>query len=219
MRFRNLPALVVGAWILIVLQAAAQPETLPNPQDLPKPEPPPAQPLPVVAAPEAPCAPACEKSCTTWKVFWLDHDEICPKLTVKENVHQDVCPTLEVKWRKEQRVCTTMVLKPREVVKEVTCCTMKPVMHTDPCTGCRSTTLEPCTEVKLVKEITYELCPEEKLITVEVPCLQTVDRIVNVKRYELEHGTEKRVFTKGVLVPCEMRERVVVPAKPPCCHD
>ena len=70
MRFRNLLALVVGAVTLIVLPAAAQPEVLPNPQDLPRPEGLPAQPLPVAAAPKAPCEPACEKSCTTWKVFY-----------------------------------------------------------------------------------------------------------------------------------------------------
>jgi hypothetical protein len=93
---------------------------------------------------------------------------------------------------------------------------MEPVTVKDPVTGCRTTEWKPVTEVKLVKDIVFETCPEEKVYTVRYPYLKPVEKIYTYKKLALETQPELRKEIFGVLVPCEVTEKIPI-CPPPAC--
>lgn len=218
-------------WMLPTLLACALARPAPAedppalPDQLPAPIAEPTAQTPQVPAdiplePSAGCAAPCVKHRTEHKLFWVENEFIGPvqKHVLRDLETRDCRTTLALDWTEEKIFRTEYALKPRECIKEVTTCTVKPEIVVDPCTGCKTTVLQPVTEMKLVKEITYEVCPEEKIYTVRRPFLKPVEEIVRIKRYHLECETsiEKRKIVRPVLVPAEITERVVVPPPPPC---
>jgi hypothetical protein len=197
-------------WVLGVLALAA----LPCPAQEGKTEPK-ALPAPVETAAEQPCMK--ERTYATYRLHWVERDAPpAEKLVTREVTNQEPVCTWELDWREEKHVHTELVLKPREIVKEVVCCTTEPVTTKDPVTGCRVTEWKPVRDVKLVKEIVFEACPEEKIYAVKYPYLKPVEKIYTTKRLVLESQPERRVEVHGVLVPCEVTEKILV-CPPPAC--
>jgi hypothetical protein len=170
--------------------------------------------LPTEPAP-APVLHGCEKCYTTYHLHWLQREVDKEQANIKDYTCEECKPTLKLQWPEQQVRRCELVLKPREIVKEVTCCTMKPTVETDPCTGCSVTVFKPVTETKRIKQLVYDLCPEEKAVRVQTGCLVPDIKVVKVKRLYLDWTHVKLREDFGVLVPCEVTERVF--SEPPCC--
>lgn len=165
--------------------------------------------------------PGCEERCPTGvRVLWAETAAPLVSLVPSEVVTFVKQPFLEVAYRPEKRVVADVVLKPREVERAVTCTTVKEVKVTDPITGECSTVMQPCTEVRTVKETVYGAVREEREVVVMVPYLRKVEAVVPRKDLLLEYRTEMCKKSHPVPVPEDVPgPRVFLVPPPPCEHD
>jgi hypothetical protein len=160
--------------------------------------------------------------CPPWpgfRVLWVEREVPIQTLVPREVTTFIPITTFEVAYRPEKRVVTELTMKPREVERPVTSCTVKPVTVTCPTTGTCSTVMQPCTEVKMVKQTEYVAVAEQREITVQIPFLRTVETKVPRTDVILEYRTELRKVPGLVKVPAgdeAPQRRVFVSPKPPC---
>jgi hypothetical protein len=220
----------ISAWLTVALLAGAAGSGLaqelppgterapvPVPNELPAAPAPVATPAPVVAPallPEAGCCPN--------RVLWMEHLVPVHTLAPREIITEERRPTLEVAYRDEKQVVTELVVHTREVEKLVPCTVLKPVTQTCPETGQCTTVLEPCTEMKVVKETEYYSVPEQKTIVVPVPYLRPAELIVPRKAIALEYHTAFNKTEEPIVIPGHEvpPTRYVMPPEPPHpdCH-
>lgn len=206
MRIATLLGVAFGAFVLEGPAAPAQEK------------PPPVSEAPAaVAAPAATCGPVCAPK-PGFKILWVEREVPIQTLHPREVVNLVPITTFEVVYREDKRSVTEMVLQPREVEKPVTSCTVKPVTVTCPTTGQCSTVMQPCTEVKMVKQIEYVAVPVQKDVIVRVPYLKMVTKEIPQKTIILEYKTELKKVGGPVKVPCgdTLPTQTLLAPKPPC---
>lgn len=211
MKIRMLSCVAVGVVALLVSPCPAQ-ESI---KEQPKEKPADTSALPVLPAD------GCDKGCPVPKILWVEKDVPIQRLEPREVITEIKRPTVKVEYRDEKRVITDTVFKPREVLREVPCTVLKPVTVTDSCTGHCTTTLEPCTEMKLVKETVFVPVCEERTVTVKVPFLKETEEIVKQKTILLELKTvlQKREYPVAVPGGEVPKDRwLAAPLPCPCPH-
>ncbi len=213
MRARAVLTVAIGIFAMAGKICPAQEKTLPELV------PPPAkEAVPDAAAPAAPCGPACAPQ-PGFKVLWVEREVPIQTIYPREVVTFVPTTTFEVAYREEKRTIVEMVVKPREVERPVTSATVKPVTVTDPCTGKCSTVIQPCTEVKMVKQTEFVAVPEKRELIERVPYLRTVEIKVPQKTVIYEYRTEMRKVGCPIRVPSgneTLPERTLVTPKLSC---
>ncbi len=214
MRTQLVLGVVIGVFAGGGLPCPAQERTT-----LPELVPPPKkEPLPGVALEAAPCATDCALKPSS-KVLWVEREVPIQVLRGREVVTTVPTTTFEVAYREKKHTVTEMVLEPRVVERPVVSATVKPVTVTDPCTGKCSTVMQPCTEVKMVKQTEFVAVPKEKVLIERVPYLKTVEIQVPQKTVIFEYHTEMKKVGGPVRVPAGnevLPDRMLLAPKPPC---
>ncbi len=167
-----------------------------------------------------PCAPHCPSQ-PGFKVLWVERDVPIQTLVPREVVTMVPTTTFEVAYREEKRVFNEIVLRPREVEKPITSCTLKPVTVTCPQTGECTTVMQPCTEVKMVKQTEFYPVEVKRELIERIPYLRTVEIQVPRKDLILEYRTEMKKVPGAVKVPSGdevLPGRTIMTIKPPCPH-
>ncbi len=206
MRMPTLLSVALGLFVLGAVPCPAQEKALP-----PSPE-------GVSQAPAAPCGPACAPK-PGFKVMWVERDEPIQVLVPREVVTLVPSTTIEVAYREEKRTVTEMVLQPREVERPMTVSVLKPVTVTCSTTGECRTVMQPCTDVKMVKQTEFVAVPVRRELIEKVPFLRTVEIQVPRKTLILEYKTEMRKVPSAVKVPTGpevLPDRAIMAPKPPC---
>ncbi len=186
--------LPLTAVLLLACTSAPGPaqETIPPPEEkLP----------PVLEAP--PVHAPCDHSHPGVKLLWLDRDEPIQVLTPREVPVQQVRPALQVFFRPEKRTVIETVIESREVTREVPFTTMKPVMETCPTTGECHPVMQPCTEMRTVKERVFYPVTKEKTYEIQVPYLKEVQETVTGSAILLEYRTEWQKVPAALAVPSQ----------------
>jgi hypothetical protein len=165
----------------------------------------------------AACAPSCERTLNTTRVYLVpeDHATTVPSLKLRE-VNTTV-PTmgLKIDFREEKRTVCVTSLKPREEERVVTSTTLVPETCIDPCTHCQTTKYTPVCQTKIVKVTVMDRVEETKVVIVRVPILTPVETSVVVTRLALDVTTVPAVATTYKLVT--MPTTLTVPALPAPC--
>ena len=218
MRMPTLVSVALGLLVLAGLAPAQEtPRTTPE-QEKPRTPEVVAPPTPEVAAPAAPCGPECAPRPGV-KVLWVEREVPIQRLVPREVITLVPTTTVEVAYREEKRVFTEMVLQPREVERPMTVSVIKPVTVTCPTTGQCSTVMQPCTEVKMVKQTEFVAVPVKRELIEKVPFLRTVQAEIPQKTLILEYKTEMRKLPGAVAVPSGpevLPRRVLLAPQPPC---
>ena len=213
MKYRMLLVLMGMGVVLLVGSSCPAQEKLPPPEPGPRTVP---DTLPPALLPPPLMVPLTFGPCLD--VRWAEHDVPLQSLRAREVLRLVEQPTLEVAYREQKKVITEVVIKSRQVEQQVLCTVMREVQVTDPVTGHCSTVLQPCTEVKVVKDIVYEAVPEERTVVVKCPYLRQTTEKVPVKDLLLEYRTEFRKEGFPVVVPGNEipPRRVLLAPKLPC---
>jgi hypothetical protein len=214
MRRRIFAGLALGMLVLIIRPGAAQ-EKVPPPKQEPLPPGKKEAPPPLLAPfPPPPPGSRCIKA------LILDRMVPIQRLVPREVITEVRTPGQEVAYREEKCVITEMVVKSREITRQVPCTVMKPVLEGCAETGQCTTVMQPCVEMKTVKDTEFYTEPETRTVVVPVPYLKPVEVVVPRKTIVLEYRTILEKRQQAVLVPAEIpQERMVITPKPPCCLD
>jgi hypothetical protein len=176
--------------------------------------------LPVTEKLEAPplLPPGCEHEHPGVRILWLERQVPIQVLTPREVIGLQKRPALVVDFRKEKRLVTEIILKPQEVVRQIPFTTMKP--HTEVCpeTGHCTTTYEPCTELRTVKETIFTPIPEQRWVEVDVPFVKEVLEDVPQKTFLLEYRTELQRCPGAIAAPTTVLPERWFAAPQGCVH-
>src|SRR5262245_312323 len=166
--------------------------------------------------PAAECAPSCERTVDTTKVYLVPEQHATTVPSVKLREVATTVPTmgLKIDFKEEKRTVVVTSLKPRQEDRVVTSTTMVPETHIDACTHCQTTTYRPVCVTKTVKVTVMEPVQETKEVIVRVPILTPVERSVVVRQMTLDVTTVPAVATTYKLVTVPGTASVPVPPRP-----
>src|SRR5262249_53112240 len=139
----------------------------------------------------ADCAPSCERTLNTTKVYLVpeQHETTLPSLKLREVATTVPTMGLKIDFKEEKRTVIVTSLKPREEERVVTSTTMVPETCIDPVTHCQTTKYTPVCLTKTVKVTVMDRVEETKEVIVKVPVLTPVESAVVVKRLALDVTT------------------------------
>jgi hypothetical protein len=165
----------------------------------------------------ADCAPSCERTLNTTKVYLVpeQHATTVPSLNLREVATTVPTMGLKIDFKEEKRTVCVTSLKPREEDRVVTSTTMVPETYIDPCTHCQTTKYTPVCQTKTVKVTVMDCVQETREVIVKVPILTPVESAVVVKQLALDVATLPAVATTYRLVT--MPSTLSVPVPPPPC--
>jgi len=154
-----------------------------------------------VTLPLAPPEPDCDHGHPGINILWMERQVPIQVLTPREIISPQKRPALAVEFRPEKREVTEIVLKPREVTREIPFTTMKPCTEVCPETGHCTTVLKPCTEMRLIKDVTFYPTPVERTLVVRVPYVKEIEEVVPARTVILEYVTELQRQPGAIGVP------------------
>jgi hypothetical protein len=165
----------------------------------------------------ADCAPSCERTVNTTKVYLVpeQHATTLPSLKLREVATTVPTVGLKIDYKEEKRTVCVSSLKPREEERVVTSTTMVPETCIDPVTHCQTTTYKPVCQTKVVKVTVMDRVEETKEVIVKVPVVTPVETAVVVKRLVLDVTTVPAVATTYRAAIMSSTLTVPVPPVPP----
>ena len=165
----------------------------------------------------ADCAPSCERTLDTTKVYLVPEQSVrvVPRLDLREVVTTVPTMDLKIDFKEEKRTVCVTSLKPREEDRVVTSTTMVPETHIDPCTHCQTIKYRQVCQTKVVKVTVMDCVQETKEVIVRVPIVTTVEGSLLVKQLAVDATTVAEVANTYRVVT--MPGTVTVPMPPRPC--